>query len=261
MQNPKAVVIIPAFNEEKTIAKVLADLKAIKQQHPELVSHIIVVNDGSTDRTREIAESLADEVIHFRKNRGKAHAFFAGLRRCRQRKAEVMVTLDADLEEVTVKQIRSLTLPLGKPVKRFNAMMSIGTTTRAPITLSGQRAFLVKGFNAIFIRKSLKRMLLGIKNNRTGYGLERFLNWFFTGSYEPWAFSYSQSSRAVVTDLVHAKFRAEPFDSLGRAHMENVLSEVDRMSEILGKRHERFSQAKAERERRRTARQERKKPK
>ena len=50
-KNPKIVACIPAFNEEKTIAKVIIRAK----RH---VDHVVVVDDGSTDDTALIAEEL-----------------------------------------------------------------------------------------------------------------------------------------------------------------------------------------------------------
>ena len=53
----KVSVIIPVLNEEKSIASVLAEIA------PDLVSEIIVVDNGSTDRTAEIASSHGARVV------------------------------------------------------------------------------------------------------------------------------------------------------------------------------------------------------
>ena len=58
--------IIAAYNEEKTIEKVLIEVKKVKT-----IDKIIVVSDGSRDRTAEIARQLDVEVIELSENVGK----------------------------------------------------------------------------------------------------------------------------------------------------------------------------------------------
>lgn len=63
LDKPLIVACIPAYNEEKTIAKVI--LKAMKH-----VDKVIVCDDGSSDMTAEIAELLKAEVIRHDRNMG-----------------------------------------------------------------------------------------------------------------------------------------------------------------------------------------------
>lgn len=86
---PFIVVGIPAFNEEKTIARVV--LKA--QKHADKV---VVCDDGSSDLTGVIAERLGAEVIRHDRNLGYGVAIQSLFRRARELDADVMVTLDAD---------------------------------------------------------------------------------------------------------------------------------------------------------------------
>jgi glycosyltransferase involved in cell wall biosynthesis len=87
--NPRIVVGISALNEERTIAKVV--IRASKY-----ADAVLVVDDGSSDDTRLIAEKLGAVVRRHDRNLGKG----AGLRACldwaRSIGAEVLVTLDAD---------------------------------------------------------------------------------------------------------------------------------------------------------------------
>jgi glycosyltransferase involved in cell wall biosynthesis len=80
---------IPAFNEEKTIAKVV--LKA-----QEYADRVVVCDDGSTDMTAEIAEHLGAEVIRHDGRLGYGAAIQSLFRRARELGADVLVTLDAD---------------------------------------------------------------------------------------------------------------------------------------------------------------------
>ena len=90
MMNKKPFVIaaIPAFNEEKNIAKVVL----LARKH---VDRVVVCDDGSTDMTAEIAEGLA-EVIRHERNLGYGVAIQSLFRRARKLNADVLVTLDAD---------------------------------------------------------------------------------------------------------------------------------------------------------------------
>ncbi len=83
------IVGIPAYNEEKTIAKVVLNA----QQH----AHVVVVcDDGSSDLTAEIAERMGAVVIRHPKNLGYGAALQSLFRRAKDLAADVLVTLDSD---------------------------------------------------------------------------------------------------------------------------------------------------------------------
>ena len=85
----KIVIGIPAFNEEKNIARILLQLKKISQ-------NIIVCDDGSNDLTAEIAEGLGAIVVRHKRNLG----YGAGIRtiflKAKEITADVLITFDAD---------------------------------------------------------------------------------------------------------------------------------------------------------------------
>lgn len=83
------VLCIPAYNEEKTIARVI--LKAKKY-----VDKVIVGDDGSTDMTAEIAEALGAEVIKHERNMGKGAAIRSLFKKVREEVADIVITIDAD---------------------------------------------------------------------------------------------------------------------------------------------------------------------
>lgn len=80
---------IPAFNEEKYIAKVILKTR----RH---VNEIIVVNDGSSDMTGEIARALGATVIDHPKNLGYGAAIRSILEEAKKRNPDVVVILDGD---------------------------------------------------------------------------------------------------------------------------------------------------------------------
>jgi glycosyltransferase involved in cell wall biosynthesis len=83
-------IVIPAHDEERAIGAVLAALRAA---HLPAVNEIIVVDDGSTDRTGEIAEQSGVRLIRLPANRGYGAALKAGIRAA---SGDYILTMDAD---------------------------------------------------------------------------------------------------------------------------------------------------------------------
>lgn len=86
----KNLILISAYNSELTLSDVLLDLKA----YPEL--DILVIDDGSTDRTAEIARMAGVHVISHDKNKGKGAALRTGMDYALKQKADLVITMDAD---------------------------------------------------------------------------------------------------------------------------------------------------------------------
>jgi len=81
--------VLPAYNDELVIGSVVLSTK-------QYVGHVIVVDDGSTDRTAEVAKYTGAEVIQLEHNTGKAYTILLGLRRARETGCAASVILDAD---------------------------------------------------------------------------------------------------------------------------------------------------------------------
>jgi len=117
-------VIVPAYNEEKTIASVLERVRA---QHIDGIElEVVVVNDGSRDRTKEVLESrpeLYDKVVH-QANGGKGAAVKAALAVA---SGDFVLFQDADLEYDPADYARLL-----KPVRDFGADVVMGSRFVAP---------------------------------------------------------------------------------------------------------------------------------
>jgi len=90
LQMPPLIIVgIPAFNEEKTIARVI--LGAQKNAHI-----VIVCDDGSTDLTAEIALKLGAVVVRHERNLGYGAALHSLFKRAKELNADILVTLDSD---------------------------------------------------------------------------------------------------------------------------------------------------------------------
>ncbi|MBI4136774.1 glycosyltransferase [Candidatus Roizmanbacteria bacterium] len=155
-------VIIPAYNEEKTVGRVLSVLVSTPG-----IDEIICVNDGSTDRTGEIVRSfLKVRLISFRKNKGKSDAIGEGIRKA---SGDIVVFLDADLEGLNSHHVAKLTRPLIE--RKADAVIGYCDSFLDPLLLpiSGQRAY---------VRKDLLPHVRKLENK--GYGLELFLNSLYT---------------------------------------------------------------------------------
>lgn len=88
----RLVIIIPAYNEEKNIGRVIRDIPddlPIKRE-------IVVIDDGSGDNTRESAKSAGAHVISFASNRGLVAAFNKGVEYALSREADIIVNIDGD---------------------------------------------------------------------------------------------------------------------------------------------------------------------
>ena len=85
----KAAAIIPAYREEKHISDVV---RRTRKQ----LDHVLVVDDGSSDKTAQCARAAGAEVIVHNQNRGKGEAIKTGLRHWLDRQLTHVIILDAD---------------------------------------------------------------------------------------------------------------------------------------------------------------------
>jgi len=145
--------IIAAYNEEKTLADVLGALTQSR-----LVDEIIVVSDGSTDRTVEIARGFEGvTILALRENRGKGYAMRAGVDYAR---GDILFFVDGDMFDLTQGHIEALL----RPVLRDECDMNIGVRNRGPVrnffhlemkvgpVLSGIRAMKREVFDTVPLR-------------------------------------------------------------------------------------------------------------
>lgn len=141
-------VVIPAYNEEATIASVIRPAM-------EITPEVIVVSDGSTDATADIARKAGAMVIEFPDNRGNGAAMQEGMN---SSSCGIIVFLDADLIGIEAHHVRALVAP----VLDGGADMTVGvfhggrraTDLAQKISpwLSGQRAIRREAFRNLDLR-------------------------------------------------------------------------------------------------------------
>lgn len=106
----KCVVIIPALNEEKTIADVL-DAVPMTLFEGTVFLEKIVVDDGSADQTSRIAIAHGASVIRHNTPQGVGSAFWSGIQEAMRRKADYAVNIDAD-GQMNPRDIEKLLVPI-----------------------------------------------------------------------------------------------------------------------------------------------------
>jgi glycosyltransferase involved in cell wall biosynthesis len=119
MKHPKISVIIPAYNEESSIGKVLDDI-------PEYVSEKIVVSNNSSDKTKEVAKKHGAVVLSENK-RGYGYACLKGMQYLseKQSKPDIVVFLDGDYSDYPEKLTQIIA-----PIIENNIDFVIGTRVK-----------------------------------------------------------------------------------------------------------------------------------
>lgn len=168
----RVAVIIPAYNEDKTIADVVKVAKA-----SDLVDEVIVVSDGSTDKTADKAEKAgADKVIKLSEKGGKGAALLRGVA---ETKAEIIVFLDADLKGLTEHHIKKLV----EPVLRGQKVMVTGLRDRGKILTKMEKYLpLIGGERALerFVIDNIPKKYL------QGFMVEAALNFYCRSRHLPY---------------------------------------------------------------------------
>jgi glycosyltransferase involved in cell wall biosynthesis len=106
----KLIIQIPCHNEEASLPIAVA---ALPKSLPGIDAvEVLVINDGSTDRTVEVARELGvHHVVGFPRNQGLAKTFMLGIRSCLERGADIIVNTDAD-NQYDARDIPALIQPI-----------------------------------------------------------------------------------------------------------------------------------------------------
>ena len=155
----EVAAIIPAYNEEKNIGLVLSVITQVQE-----IGEIVVVNDGSTDKTNQIALSFGVKLIELKKNQGKSLAMWAGVQHTT---SPIILFLDADLIGLTQRHIREMILPI---IQGYADMtLGIFCSGRSVTDLAQKIAPYLTG------QRAMKRWVLdGLDQEdwQTGFGIE-----------------------------------------------------------------------------------------
>ena len=155
---------MPALNEEKNVGRVLEVLLSSKD-----LDEVILVDDGSTDKTAEIGEKMGAKVVRIAKNSGKGNAMVQGIKRT---DAGIIVFFDADLIGLTVEHIALLV----EPMLKEEVKMCVGARDRS----LGLPEVIIKidPLMAIGGERAIRRELLENipKNFIEGFAIEIALN-------------------------------------------------------------------------------------
>src|ERR687897_426005 len=136
----KLIIQIPCLDEEETLPVTLRDLP---REVPGFdVVEWLVIDDGSTDRTIEVArEHGVDHIVRLTNNKGLANGFQAGLDAALKLHADVIVNTDAD-NQYYGPDIVKLFSPLKKSLQRLGSwVVRQASETTVPDTTSGFRAY------------------------------------------------------------------------------------------------------------------------
>ena len=131
-------IIVPVFNEARTVAAVIQRLLTIELP---AAREIIIVNDGSSDGTRVVLDALRPDpvvtIVHSDRNRGKGHAVRLGIARTR---GTVVAIQDADLE-LDPAQLGALVAPVlhGDAAIIYGSRFLDGNAGAPFMTIAGNR--------------------------------------------------------------------------------------------------------------------------
>jgi glycosyltransferase involved in cell wall biosynthesis len=150
-------VIIPAYNEQKTIGHVIEETTSVMDSLG-VPYEIIIVNDGSTDRTGQVATRYKATVLTNERNRGKGYAVRRGFE---QATGEIIVTLDADGAH-SPKEIPDLIDPLSNGTDIVGGSRFLGNNAFSTTRLNRFGNFL---FNMAIATLTGKR----VTDSQTGF--------------------------------------------------------------------------------------------
>lgn len=155
--------VIPAWNEEETIAGVVSAALS----HPD-IDEVIVVDDASGDKTAENASIAGAQVIRLAENMGKAQAMDAGVRAA---KSPIILFLDADVIGYTNEKISRIIDPVVSGEKE----MYVAVRARKTIVLNK----LLRVFPILGGERALTRILWNSvpKHRKKGFEIELALNY------------------------------------------------------------------------------------
>ena len=173
-------VVVPLYNEEESLPELVAWIDRVAKEH-KLSYEVIMIDDGSTDRSWEVVEKLATQYdtvrgIAFRRNYGKSAALYCGFEAA---EGEVVITMDADLQDSPdeIPELRRMILeegydlvsgwkkkrydPIGKrwPSKFFNGTARLASGIKLHDFNCGLKAYRKKVVKSIEVYGEMHRFI------------------------------------------------------------------------------------------------------
>ena len=193
----KLVVIVPAYNEEKTISDTLVRLFSIKPDLNKLGYElkIHVINDGSTDKTENLASEHEEVlVVNNKKNKGLGAAVRTGLLSANNINADIVVKYDADLQHQPFD-----ILALIKPIDNDESDIVYGNRFEK---MSYKMPFIRRVGNKVFT--NLMKWLTGWPLMDSQPGIFAVNSVFLSNFYLPGDYNYTQQ---ILLDAYHRHLR------------------------------------------------------
>lgn len=193
----KLVVIVPAYNEEKSITNTLIGLLSIKSELVKLGYSLIihVINDGSNDMTKSLTEKFKEvKVISHKNNQGLGAAVRTGLSSADNINADIVVKYDADLQH-DPNDILSLI----KPIYNDESDVVYGNRFEK---INYKMPFIRKIGNQVFTQ--IMRWLTNWPLKDSQPGIFAVNNIFLKNFYLPGDYNYTQQ---ILLDAYHRNLR------------------------------------------------------
>jgi glycosyltransferase involved in cell wall biosynthesis len=220
----KLIVQIPCLNEESTLPATIAALPTRIEGVDEI--ELLVIDDGSTDRTVEVArEHGVEHVVRLTNNKGLAAAFQAGLDACLKLGADVVVNTDAD------NQYSGADVPkLVAPILAGEADMVVGDRRVATIEHFSGRKKRLQRLGSWVVRRLSGTAIADTTSGFRAYNREAALSLLVTDDFTYTLESLIQAGKMLVA-VGQVEVETNPqtresrlFDSTGGYVRRNALS-------------------------------------
>lgn len=176
MKKQRVAFIIPAYNEEGSIESVISDIK--KNVPIDLNYEIVVVDDGSKDKTSDVAKKAGAHVISHILNSGSGSATATGLSYAQQNNFDLAITLDADGQHEAKDAIKGIEILNKKGVDLLIGSRLIDSKGMSKVKIIGNKGlsfvtYLLFGISVTDSQSGLrlfsKRALDNLKWKTSGY--------------------------------------------------------------------------------------------